>query len=272
MLRQIIILLTLILTGSHLFSAQHVIRIAYDKQENPPYNLGDHKGKKPGLSFELLNMVGKKLDIKVTYQKYPWKRCLSHLKTDISDAAMDASFKEVRREFGVYPMLDQKADPSRANNVQSYFFYARSGSDLKWDGKTLTNFEGKTIAVTRGYSIISQVEEITGGKINIHQTDGTKKSLELLSKKRIDAIADLNVNIEIELLHQGEKPMDIIKLTPPLRTGSFYLLLSKHFVERNPQLAKQIWQTVKEIRSSAKFKELEREYHLPKTPDLSSKQ
>lgn len=47
-----------------------------------------------------------------------------------------------------------------------------------------------------------------------------------------------------------EKFKRIVKVTPPIKTKPYYLMLSHQFVKKHPQLAEKIWDTIEIIRES----------------------
>jgi polar amino acid transport system substrate-binding protein len=51
-----------------------------------------------------------------------------------------------------------------------------------------------------------------------------------------------------------------VKLSPPLVTKPYYLLLSRQFVMRDPGLANAVWGAIPEVRASREFHELETLY------------
>ncbi|MBF0227897.1 MAG: hypothetical protein HQK76_20820 [Desulfobacterales bacterium] len=91
------------------------VTFGYEDQQNFPFYIGtgrDIDWNKPGISIELLKLLETKLDIEIDFVRMPWKRCQMDLKSGTLDGIFNASFKKERTEFGVYPMKNDKHDPS----------------------------------------------------------------------------------------------------------------------------------------------------------------
>ncbi|MEE2743465.1 MAG: hypothetical protein VYD54_06120, partial [Bdellovibrionota bacterium] len=69
---------------------------------------GKERGSSPGLYFEMLKFLDKKMRFRTKVKRRPFKRCLSSLKAGRVDAVASASYKEYRKEVGVYPFCRGK--------------------------------------------------------------------------------------------------------------------------------------------------------------------
>lgn len=94
-----------------------VFRMVYNNEENPPRIMGDGASinwSTPGISVEMLKMVENQVGAQFQFKRLPWKRCLYTLEKAAADAIIPASYQPSRVDYGVYPTLDGKLDPSRS--------------------------------------------------------------------------------------------------------------------------------------------------------------
>ncbi|MDE1463685.1 substrate-binding periplasmic protein [Spartinivicinus poritis] len=220
------------------------IHLTYNIEPNPPFNMGDHLADNPGITIEMIQAVGYQLKINFQFEKMPWKRCLYSVQQNIMDGTIDASFKKERMKVGVYPMTDGEIDTSKRNSTQSYSIFTTQASAIK----SVEDLLNKYIGVTRGYSIISDLEN--RGIKNIIETNGSLVSLRMLKRKRIHAIVDLEANIQSQLHTYPNEFQDIRMITPPVQSKNYYLLFSHKFYRENKALAHKIWDEIASIRES----------------------
>lgn len=64
----------------------------------PPYYY-EHKGELKGMCVEIVNSVARSLNLKITYNQYPWKRMLLNAKQGYVDAVMPLFRTRERDEF-----------------------------------------------------------------------------------------------------------------------------------------------------------------------------
>lgn len=230
------------------FASSQEIKIVYNQVANPPYNMGDHSQELPGISVELLNKAAEELGINITFIVAPWKRALIMLEEGAVDALMDASFNTKRAKFGVYPYSDDKPDVSKRTNRQAYYLYTLKGKE--------PTFTDSIFGATRGYSIIDNLVSKGVSKDRIIETTGSTSSLGMLRSKRIDAIADLAVNIE-PLLSDSK---DVVRIEPELKAKEYYLIFSKGFIAKSPSVAKNLWDKIGDLRESDFGKSLSKKY------------
>ena len=98
-----ILLIFMVFVNSQAFGKNFVVCME-PKGVFPLYQeRGKERGNSPGLYFEMLKFLDKKLRLRTKVKRRPFKRCLSSLKAGRVDAVASASYKEYRKEFGVYP-------------------------------------------------------------------------------------------------------------------------------------------------------------------------
>lgn len=239
-------------------ASAETVRLVYEPVENPPRYYGtsvEIPPQKPGATIDVFREVARRLGIDLVLERVPWKRGLFMVETGEADGIFHASYKADRTAFGVYPyQADGKTpDPSRAVFFQAYSFYIRRDSGISFDGKTLRGTGGKPVAVTRGYSVI---RELQGLGIPYEEERSQAINLAKLDKGRVAAYAELDNMIAPYLAKNGGAFKSIERLAPPISEKAYYLLFSKKFYARQPGLAEAFWNEIRTINTSPLLDEI----------------
>jgi len=240
-------------------SAEPVFRIVYNIKENLPRIMDDGTAinwSKPGITIELLRMVEKQIGVTFQFIRVPWKRGLYMVEHGAADAAFHASFKVSRAEYGVYPARDGKLDPARSIYKMTYALYARKGSGVSWDGKTIRNISGP-IGTVLSFAIADDLRKM-GHEVEEEASVGI--NLDKLAAGRISAYADMETIVDNVLNKLGPRYKTIEKLHPPLREKTYYLLVSKTFAANYPQLTERIWDAVRDVQQTDAYREMLKKY------------
>ncbi|MBC7951011.1 MAG: transporter substrate-binding domain-containing protein [Rhodospirillaceae bacterium] len=225
--------------------AAEVLRAAFEDKALPPYYMGDSTevdADRPGVSIELLRAAAKEAGIEVEFVRMPWVRCQKSLQKGEVDAIFNASFKEDRLEFGVYPMAGAKPDPSRRIATVAYALYRLKDGPVSWDGKIIEGLDGP-VGAQSGYSII---EDLTRMGIKTEEAQASTTNFKKLASKRIPAVAALVVTGDA-LLATGEFA-NVEKVTPPLVTKDYFVMFSHQFYDGKRALAESLWGKLAEVR------------------------
>lgn len=202
-----------------------------------------------GLNIDLLNQVGKRLDLRFDYQGMPWKRCLTELKSDAVRGAIGASFKAERLEIGVYPGGAQP-DVSKRLNFDRYVLVRRKGTAVTWDGKSFSNLDG-VIGIQLGYSIGETLL-----RMGVAFDDGSQRPRDLalkLSAGRLAAAAMLEGEAK-NLLGNDPKLAAQLEIAPvAIVEKPYFLMLSHTLTTTRPDLAARIWKAVEDVRNSPAY-------------------
>jgi polar amino acid transport system substrate-binding protein len=236
-------------------SAAEPVRILFDVQDNVPLICGNGTEidpVKPGLAVELLRMASARADIPITLSRVPWERGLYLIGTGQADAIFASSYVQDRLRIGVYPMKNGQPDTSRKLFDQSYRLYVRAGSGVGWDGKTLTNLHAP-VGATTGYSVV-QVLRAMG--VPVEEEMNHVANLHKLVAGRLDAYAELETHARPLLRSNKAEFGGIVELSPPVRTAAYYLMFSKIFYARAPEIAERIWNAIGEVNNSAAYQAL----------------
>ncbi|OHD13594.1 MAG: hypothetical protein A2086_09920 [Spirochaetes bacterium GWD1_27_9] len=206
-----------------------------------------------GIDIEMMKILEKKINIKIKLQKYPWKRCLELMKSNVVDGAFASSFKTERLEMGHYPTKeDGNIDNSKNIHYSGYSLYILRTSNLEWDGKAFKNLTGK-IGIQSGFSIADKLKSL-----NV-QIDEETKSIEnnfnKLIKNRIQGLALQTARADFVLSKNKEFSNKIIKYSVDIESKPYFLMLSFDFVKKYPNLSKKIWKSIENIRNSKEYKD-----------------
>jgi polar amino acid transport system substrate-binding protein len=239
-----------LLIGIAVCGAAETVTIAFEDGAQPPWTNPDASG----VDHDLLKLVGAQVGVTFTMQCMPWKRCLSQMQEDKVDGTLNASFKDERLAMGHYPMgADGKADPGRKLHDDSYSLYRAKGAALSWDGTAFQGLSGK-LGAQSGFSIIDMLKKL-GAQVDDEAKD-KGAILKKLAAGRIQGAALHTVGADQLLKAQAELGGTIEKVEPPLVVKPYYLMLSKGFVAKKPELAKAIWDAIAVVRESPAYQQI----------------
>lgn len=209
-----------------------------------PYHLGEGVmiADPPGLCVDIILEATKKIGVEAKFTRYPDPRVLTSLKKGIIDGALIYSYNEDRLKFGQYPMKNGKLDESRKVNVISYNLYKLKSDPLNWDGNKITGINGREIGINSGNSIAYDLGEMGIAVAPVKTTD---QNLMKLKRGHIAGFAH-NESYIVYSDHYQKDIMERIEI--PLKTKSYYVLLSHQFVKKHPEIAEELWDTVGQIR------------------------
>jgi polar amino acid transport system substrate-binding protein len=235
--------------------AAEPVRIVFDVFENPPLINGNGAAidpVKPGLTIEVLRMAGERANIPIELSRTPWERGLYLLQTGQADAIFASSYVEERLRYGVYPLKDGRPDTSRKLFDQSYRLYVRAGSGVGWDGKTLTNLHAP-VGATPGYAVVPVLRAMG---VEVAEEASHIANLRKLVAGRIDAYAELDTHVRALLRSNPTEFGGIVELSPPVLTKPYYLMFSKIFYARAPEVAERIWDAIALVNASSAYQNL----------------
>jgi polar amino acid transport system substrate-binding protein len=231
------------------------VRILFDVQENPPLICGtgtEIDPIRPGLTIEMLRMAAELTHVPIELSRTPWERGLYLVETGQRDAIFASSFVEARTRYGVYPMRDGHPDPRRQLFEQSYRMYVRTGSGVSWDGKTLSNLHAP-VGATTGYAVVPVLRAMG---MAVEEEPSHVANLRKLVAGRLDAYAELDTHVPPLLRSDKVEFGNIVALSPPLLTKPYYLMFSKMFYARTPEIAERVWDAIAAVNVSAAYRDL----------------
>ncbi|OHD24424.1 MAG: hypothetical protein A2086_01390 [Spirochaetes bacterium GWD1_27_9] len=248
-MKKITFLIIEILLFSFFLNAQTTnLLFVYEDKEFFPDSVGnseDINWDKPGAAVECMKLLEKKLDVKITFKRFPWKRCLEiMLKDGEADGLFTASYKKEREAFGAFPQKNGVIDETRRYGTTNYCYYKLKKSNITWDGKQIKNLS-KKIGAPLGYSIVDDIKKMG---YPVETSPGTTNDLKKLLADALDLVAALETQGDYLIEKYPEFSKNIEKLSPPIASKNYYLMLSNQFVNKNPQLAEKIWNALADIR------------------------
>lgn len=239
MLKQTVIFLICLLCSAFA-TAQKTIQIGFNNVDSFPYFLGkgEQLSSPPGISVDLINHVSAVLNLNINYQRMPGQRVLQSLKRGDLDAAFIFSYKESRREFGVYPMNEGKVDTTRRMDTLSYVLYRPVSSKLEWNGNSFEKLTG-SLAAKLNYSIVADIKK---AGVDVIEGSSTSQLFEMLDAERVEGVVDQEAIADAYLQKTQKKHFEKVKI--PLAEKHYYLIFSHQFAVQNPYLIDTIWNQV----------------------------
>ena len=238
-----------------LAAAVQPVRIRFDVFENPPLINGNGTEidpVRPGLTIEMLRMAGERANVAIELSRTPWQRGLYLIETGQADAIFASSFVQARLRYGVYPLNDGRPDTRRKLFDQAYRLYVRAGSGVGWDGRTLTNLHAP-VGATTGYAVVPVLRAMG---VEVVEEPNHIANLRKLAARRIDAYAEFDTHVRPLLRSDPAAFGAIVELSPPVLTKPYYLMFSKIFYARAPQVAERVWDAIALVNKSAPYQNL----------------
>jgi polar amino acid transport system substrate-binding protein len=218
------------------------LHFCYEDKSLPPYYLGNDAmipASHPGASIEHLRRLSAAIpELQLQLQRLPWKRCLAALAAGQVDAVI-ASFQPERLALGQYPMQGQLPDPERGFGAHQTCLVSRQDARWHWDGLRFDGVDELIVARPLGYAPLKSPSQ---QKMTMHYTLSTTMDLALLAKGRVHAITTLCRIAGQPLASAAITAKGLKVLQPPLYSNTGYLVFSKQFYQREPQLAAALWQ------------------------------
>ncbi|MGQ5521649.1 substrate-binding periplasmic protein [Chitinimonas sp. PSY-7] len=248
-MRKTTLLLTLLaLTGLTAQAADKpaTIKLCTDNVEAFPWVVNG----RDGLNIIHLKQVGQKVGVKVEIVLVPWARCLDDMRQGTMDGAFSSSFKQDRLAMGFYPGASDKPDMAKYLMMSGYSLYKLKGSNISYDGKTISNLTS-AVGAQQGYSIIDQLKTM-GVRVD-DGTRGADDNLRKLMAGRLQVVA-LQTQEGDNSIAQAEFSGKVEKISPPLVEKPYFLMLSKQFYGKYTEFSNEIWDAVASVRESPEYK------------------
>ena len=197
----------------------------------------------------MINEAGKKHNIEVNFEGAPWSRALQLVQSGIADGVINASYKQSRAQFAVYPLKNGKPDTSKSLKAPAYYFYKRKEHPLNFDGEKISNNNG-LIGAIKSYAVVDNLKLL---KANIAFGINSASNLNNVLHNRFIATAELED--EANTIIQNNKSMKeaLVKIDIPIRKKEYYLIISKSFYKQYPQIANTLWNEIKQLKNTKKY-------------------
>jgi polar amino acid transport system substrate-binding protein len=210
------------------------LHLGYSDKESAIFLVGDGATipDKPGIAIEMVEAAAKGCQVATTFARYPGGRLLALAAENTIDGVVMLSFNRERLALAAYPMKGDAADPDFQIASLSYAFYVRADSGITWNGMEITGL-AKPIGANFGWSI---VDDLKKDGLPVEPAKDTANNFNKLLGGRIDAVATHTTIGDAYLAHQ--------RLDPPISTKPYYLVLSRAWHDRHPEMADCLWQSI----------------------------
>ncbi|MBN2656710.1 MAG: transporter substrate-binding domain-containing protein [Spirochaetales bacterium] len=257
-------LLIIVFISFHQILRGENIVIAYEDKEQPPYYLGSGgliPENYPGIAVEMVQMLEESIEgLTIELVRLPWPRCLYSLGNNLVDGIFNASYSRDRLEIGWYPTLDGthegEVDKSRSMAVISYSLYKKADAMLDWNGTLFTGYSRNSLGAPLGYSIVG---DLARSGYEVFEFQSTEGGFLMLENRRLEGIVVQDITGDSILRSNSRNYGDIIKVTPPVVTKEYYLMLSDQLVRSDRDLAERIWTEIS-VSRERDFADLEIKY------------
>jgi polar amino acid transport system substrate-binding protein len=227
-------------------SAQTLV-LGLENAEYFPWQLRDGTG----ADIFLIETAAHNLGYTVDFRPVPWRRCLNEARSNAIDGCFSASFEVSRMDLGVYPMAENRPDPSKALHTESYSLYVPVGSGVTWTGTQFENLSGD-IGTIYGYSINTMLLNEGAG---VFKADRLGELFQLLNIGRLDGIAALTAQGDHLIEHTPELTGKVQKVELPLAEKHYYLLFSHGFADKSPEVISAFYDEIERVRRSPAYQE-----------------
>ena len=246
----------IIATFSLNISFSRVLKVCMEPKEAFPIYV--EKGKEgrelPGLYFEIFKLLEEKMKVKFKFKRRPFKRCLLTLKSGRVDIMASVSYKKSRKEFGVYPMINNKLLDRQRIGEGAYYLYSLNNKGTVWDNKSLKSIRG-VVGVKDGYSI---AKDLRDSNIKVKEMKGVEQLFSMLKKNYVKSVALHDSEGDNWLNRVGFE--DLRKSKVPLKKKNYYLLISHQFYRGNRGLSQKLWNNLGKIRTSGFYQKIKSKY------------
>lgn len=236
-------------------AAETVLRVVYPETENSP-RIAERgtvvPADKPGTTIELLRMAAQKAGVTLELTRAPWKRCLYLVENAYVDATFHASYTEERARYAVYPSKGGRPDAGRAVFVSRYALYVMKGARIGWDGRSLSNVS-QPLGTLSGNAVAEDIKRLGG---TVEMAPGVRSNMEKLKTGRIAAYVEIEGVADDFLADYRAEFAEIEKLPIPFEEKPYYVVLSKPFYEKNPQLSEAFFDAIRDVQASAAYRRM----------------
>ncbi|MBP4047234.1 substrate-binding periplasmic protein [Chromobacterium violaceum] len=222
------------------------VRLCHEDAPSYPWLLENGRG----LSQIMMSMAAERVGVEIRSQALPWVRCMAEVKAGRLDGLYKISFSPDRMELGEFPLKNGQPDAALRMLTDSYHLYRPRNGRLAWDSRHVSGAD-KGIAAQTGFSVVAQLQQL-GLRV-----DSTSRNAAVILHKvllgRVDGAALQSQAADDAIAAEPALQNQFDKLEPPLAIKPYYLIFSHAFYQRQPALARQIWEAVAAVRASPAY-------------------
>ncbi len=218
-------------------------------QNFPPYHFMDKTGQETGFLIDIILQVSASMDLSITFEQYPWSRCLRMVKTGEADAMMNL-FKTKERVTFMY-----FADNVLAREVNRFF--KLKTNKFTFTGN-LTQMKGKRLGTIRNYSYGKEFDAFRQ-ELTLLELETEKALILNLIGRRCDII--LGNEIVLQSLSQVTRGGDAVVPTGAgITNDPLYIGFSK--ARKHKTLAERFSKALKKFKAGPGYREIIKKYNL----------
>lgn len=211
----------------------------------------------PGVLIELVSIAAEKQGIAIDMIRRPWKRCLLMLRENAAAFVIAGSYLPDRAIYAQYPLkADGAPDESRALHFANYYLFTRTGSLIRWDGKTLAGHDGP-LGVDLGYSIAGILRK--RGQA-VQEFSDINAGFRLVVLGRLDGYVTFELDGQRAIKTHG---FDLIQVFPPIESRAYYLMSSKGHYKAHKMQVERLWDAIPGLRKQLLPRLLDKYRHAP---------
>lgn len=234
---------------SSVFAAPVVLNICYEETEVFPNFMGEGgnvKSPDPGVVIELIQLMDKDLeDVDVDFHRAAWVRCLNGLRTGVYNGVV-GGYETERAEYAIFPTSNGLVDKSLAVSQTEFCLFSKKGSPLSWQNEKFIGGESTSLAIPRGYSLISLLDE---HNILYELTFSSRLAIDLLMGGRVENAITLCTTGQASI----DKSSNNLSLEIPtvLRRQYAYLMVNQSFFAKHQITVKRVWRSLAKHREQS---------------------
>lgn len=234
--------------SSVVFAEESTVRFSEDSW--PPYTYGE-SGMPPtgGIAVNLVHEVFSRLGVKVDLMLYPWKRCLSQMKSGKRDALMLCGYSKEREEYVVYTDVVMV--------VKDLLCYRKFLGSLEWE--EYADLKPYSFARTAGFQYGDDFEQaVQEHGIKIHSAPSDLHSFRMLALGRVDAFICNEITAKEIFKKTPELQGQIMVAQKSIKEGPMFMAFSKHTPAK--ALVPRVNQVIEEMKKDGTIQRLLNEF------------
>ena len=237
-------LLGLLLLSLCGFGQATEFRVCADNRGIAPYVYMDGVG----IAQYLAVHAAENLKLQLRLEYHPQPRCMAELAHDRYDALLIASPNPAMDQVVGFPKDAQGAPDQRFSygHYRVVAFKLRDSS-VDWNGRHFTGLD-RPLLYQSGVPTVELVVSKLEGQ-NLASARTPQSMIDMMRLGRASAGIVMEPLLLNALREQGREK-EFVVLEPALLESNAYMAMSKHLLQRNPQLANRVWEEIRRIRSA----------------------
>jgi polar amino acid transport system substrate-binding protein len=190
------------------------------------------------IEIDKITNIAKNNGLKVKFKLMPWKRALLLLEKGMIDGVANASYKDDRAKYALYPMKNGLDDISkRLNDGQTYYIFRHQDSAIRWDGKKFIN--GGKVGSIEKYAVGSDLKKHKN--IEVVEYNNISAMIRGFYDRKIEAFAGPSLEVAKFKSYYKNFFNYAVKEKAPIRKKPYYLIFSKAIAKEKLPDVEKIW-------------------------------